>query len=169
MTSRPQTRLSLAHVMAIHSKDGRPSSRSATSISCGLQCVRVAQAVHGSLTNEVREKVSDALQSRSLQMTWEREGIKSVTIDEGYRVSVRNRRGCPPVGVHQRGRRELGEIPVHEIREVLLASGRVRVCGRIDRDRAFQRLVSFHEADKQPYLVGRLLAEERAGLPDALG
>ena len=69
-------------------------------------CLEVARDIYGELTNEVRERVSATLKEHYLRMSWKREGIDSVTIDDKYRVSVRNHRGWEILDALSAGERE---------------------------------------------------------------
>jgi DNA sulfur modification protein DndD len=70
------------------------------------RCLDVARGIYRELTNEVRERVAETLQSHFLKMTWKREGIQSVGIDDQYRVSVRNHRGWEILNGLSSGERE---------------------------------------------------------------
>ena len=69
-------------------------------------CLREAVSLYGHLTNEVRSRVASTLEKHFLAMIWKRESIGAVTIDEAYRVSVKNNRGFELLPVLSAGERE---------------------------------------------------------------
>lgn len=75
---------------------------------------------------------------------------------------VLHRTGSPGIVVRQRGLRELGEIPVNEVHEVLLELSRSFDGSlRIDRNQAFQMIFDFYKIEQgELHVVGRLLAED---------
>ncbi len=77
---------------------------------------------------------------------------------------VLHERGTPGVVLRQRGPRELRDIPPDEVRAAIAASaGRLGARG-IDRDRAFEQILQFYQAERELDLVGKLLANEWSGL-----
>lgn len=77
---------------------------------------------------------------------------------------VLHERGTPGVVLRQRGPRELRDIPPDEVRAAIAASaGRLGARG-IDRDRAFEQILQFYQAEKELHLVGKLLADEWSSL-----
>jgi hypothetical protein len=75
-----------------------------------------------------------------------------------------HRIGTSPVLARQRGRRELDEIPVNEAREVLRALAAIEPGRKMDRERIFQLLILFYQADRELHKIGGLLAENWASL-----
>lgn len=69
-------------------------------------CLEASREIYGELTNEVRERVAATLKEHYLRMSWKREGIDSITIDDKYRVSIRNHRGWEILDVLSAGERE---------------------------------------------------------------
>jgi DNA sulfur modification protein DndD len=57
------------------------------------RCLRVAESIYDDLTDEVRTRVSETLEEHFRKMMWKQNSIASVTIDQDYSVSVRNKRG----------------------------------------------------------------------------
>ena len=55
-------------------------------------CLEAAQAMYDDVTGRVRDTVSNALNENFGNMTWKKEGFGSVSIDDEYRVSVRNKK-----------------------------------------------------------------------------
>lgn len=77
---------------------------------------------------------------------------------------VLHERGTSGVVLRQRGPRELRDIPPDEVRAAIAASaGRLGARG-VDRDRAFEQILEFYQAEKELHLVGKLLADEWSSL-----
>lgn len=70
------------------------------------KCLESATELYSQLTNEVREKVASTLEKHFLAMIWKRESIGEVSIDPGYRVSVKNNKGYELLPVLSAGERE---------------------------------------------------------------
>lgn len=56
-------------------------------------CLSVAQGIYDDLSNEVRTTVASTLDSQFKKMIWKKDFVDAVSIDENYRVSVRNMLG----------------------------------------------------------------------------
>lgn len=81
---------------------------------------------------------------------------------------VLQRAGGPCACVRQRGPRDLKEIPAIEVREALMSSGGPAARRRgLDRERAFELIVSFYEAERELEKIGLLLTNQWLGLLDA--
>lgn len=79
---------------------------------------------------------------------------------------ILHRTGSLPVLVRQRGARDLSDIPVNEVHEVLLElSQSIDGKLRIDSNRAFQLIFDFYKIEQRDWhVVGKLLTEEWAPL-----
>jgi HEAT repeat protein len=79
---------------------------------------------------------------------------------------ILHRTGSQGVVVRQRGTRELRDIPVNEVRQVLLELSRsLDGSLKLDNNRAFQLIFDFYNIEQQEYhVVGKLLAEEWSSL-----
>lgn len=81
---------------------------------------------------------------------------------------VLQRAGSPCNCVRQRGPRELKEIPISEVREALRSMGGPAARRRgLDRERAFELIVSFYAAERELEKIGLLLTNQWRGLLDA--
>lgn len=70
------------------------------------KCLGAATQLYAQLTSEVRSRVAATLEKHFLAMIWKRESIAAVTIDNAYRVSVRNHRGFELLSALSAGERE---------------------------------------------------------------
>lgn len=73
-------------------------------------------------------------------------------------------RGAPGIVVRQRGCRELRDLATEEVRAALEASLGPSARRRIERDLAFEQILSFYGAQSELDTVGKLLAAEWADL-----